>query len=1031
MRKPRLAAAGAIPYNEIVTAPSARDALLAAGVEDPERLLARFAALWPAGGVPEAAATALLDAADPELAVAGLARLREAAPEAAAAVQSDAALAPRLVTVLGASPLVVRLLLTDLGSWTAVLGRESATMSIAALVPAPALAPGATFDELARALRVLKRRRVLHIAVRDLLHLASLEQTTTALSALAGDALETAVRVVRAGLVADYGDVVADGDPVGFVVLGMGKLGGAELNFSSDIDLVYLYARDGLDSVGGPRGRLSAREFFTRLAEGVTRALHQTTDDGFVFRVDLRLRPEGGNGPIVNSVPNTLTYYESWGQTWERAALLKARAIAGDRGLGDAFLRDVAPFVYRRYLDYATIEDIKQMKARVEAALAAGREKGVNVKLGRGGIREVEFVVQSLQLVHAGKDERIRERSSLRALRRLAEFRYLDVEEGARLAAAYRFLREVEHKIQLVDERQTHVIPAGDAEGHLARRLGYGREHPETAVARFRDDCRRHMTTVDTSFTALFYSSREEIGRAADPRLTSLLAELESIDATRARLRELGFQAIDESIANLTLLRDGAPSSRATPRRRQLLMEIAPALLGEIVRAPDPDLALRNMASFLAAIGARSSFLALLAENPATLRTLIRLFGSSEFLSQFLIRHPETLDSLVRADLVRVEMVKEDMAAELASLLDAAEAYEDQLDVLRRFRNEQFLRIGVNDLMGLLTFPALSSQLSDLADVCVAAALRVAERETLARYGLTTSPGSFAVVGMGKLGSRELTYHSDLDLIFVYMPAAELAEGVAVHEYFTRLAQRILTALQVPTREGIAYHIDTRLRPSGNKGPLVSSMEAFARYHARSAQLWERQALIKARAISGVPSVMREVEQVIERFVYAKPLADDEVAEIHRLRMRMEHELAGDERDRFNVKTGRGGLVDIEFLTQMLQLRYGATVPSVRKRATRHALTALAMAGLVPPNDAATLLESYAFLRTLTNRLRIERDQPVEALAREGARLPALARRLGYHGTNAEVAQRLVNDYERHTARVRALYTRWFGAASN
>jgi len=304
-----------------VAAPSAHDALLAAGVEDPQRLLARFAALWPDRAAPAATLTALVDAADPDLAVAGLGRLRDAAPDASAAIHADAELAPRLVTVLGASPLVVRLLLTDSGSWTEVLGRDTATLPIAAVVPAPALQPGATFDELARALRALKRRRMLRIAVRDLLHLATLELTTTELSALAEDALESAISAVRGGLVADYGDVVDDGHRVGFVVLGMGKLGGAELNFSSDIDLVYLYARDGIESAGGPRGRLSAREFFTRLAEGVTRALHQGTEDGFVFRVDLRLRPEGANGPIVNSASNALTYYESWGQTWERAAL--------------------------------------------------------------------------------------------------------------------------------------------------------------------------------------------------------------------------------------------------------------------------------------------------------------------------------------------------------------------------------------------------------------------------------------------------------------------------------------------------------------------------------------------------------------------------------------------------------------------------------------------------------------------------------------------------------------------------------------
>ena len=1010
-----------------MTVPSPRETLLAAAVEDPEPLLARFAALWPGGNAPAPALAALLDAADPSLAAAGLARVRDAEPGATAAVQGDSELARNLVTVLGASPLVARLLLADPGSWMEVLARAAAATPIGTLVPPPVVRPNAPFDELARALRDLKRRRVLRIAVRDLLRFATLEETTAGLTALAEDALETAIPVVRAGLVAEYGDLL-DGDaPVGFVVLGMGKLGGFELNFSSDIDLIYLYARAGVDSAGGPRGRLSAREFFSRLAEGVTRALHQGTEDGFVFRVDLRLRPEGANGPIVNSVANALTYYESWGQTWERAALLKARPIAGDHALGDRFLRELAPFVYRRYLDYATIEDIKQMKAKVEGALAAGRSKGINVKLGRGGIREVEFVVQSLQLVHAGKDERIRERSSLRALRRLAQHRYLDGEEGEHLAAAYRFLREVEHKIQLVEERQTHVIPAGVAELHLARRLGYGREDPGSALPRFHDDCRRHMQAIHAAFATLFYSSREAIGRAADPRLTALLAELDDAAATRARLRELGFHAVDEALADLRLLRDGAPTSRATPRRRQLLLEVAPALLGEIVQAPDPDLALRNMASFLAAIGARSSFLSLLAENAGTLRTLIRLFGSSEFLSQVLIRHPETLDNLVRADLVRIEISKEDMAVELASMLAAAETYEDRLDVLRRLRNEHFLRIGTNDLMGLLPFPALSSQLSDLADVCLAATWKVAEHETLQRYGLVASPGSFAVVGMGKLGSRELTYHSDLDLIFVYVPAPTVPEHVAVHEYFTRLAQRMLTTLQVPTREGRVYKIDTRLRPSGNKGPLVSSLEAFSRYHAGSSRLWERQALIKARAVTGDPALMQEVEGIIERFVYAAPLGDAEVAEIHRLRMRMERELAGSERHGFNVKTGRGGLVDIEFLAQMLQLRYGATEPSVRQRATRHALAALAEAGLLPFEDADMLADSYAFLRTLTNRLRIERDQPVEALEREGERLPALARRLGYEGPSEEIGRRLLEDYERHRERVRALYLRWFG----
>ena len=458
-----------------------------------------------------------------------------------------------------------------------------------------------------------------------------------------------------------------------------------------------------------------------------------------------------------------------------------------------------------------------------------------------------------------------------------------------------------------------------------------------------------------------------------------------------------------------------------------MLLAVAPALLGEVTRAPDPDLALRHLAGFMAAIGARSSFLSLLAENPATLRVLVRLFGSSEFLSQILIRHPEMLDNLVRADLVRLEPSKDALASEVAGVVAAADGYEARLDALRRFRNEHFLRIGINDLDNLLSFHVASSQLSDLADVCLDAAWRVAETETCRRYQLETVPGRFAVVGLGKLGARELTYNSDLDLIFVYVPSASVAGPVSVHEFFTKLAQTLMTTLQVFTREGRMYSIDTRLRPSGNQGALVSSLESFGRYHAESAQLWERQAMIKARGVAGESALRDEVEAIVERFVYARSLRDDEIDEIHRLRMRLEHELAGDERAEFNVKTGRGGLLDIEFMVQMKQLRHGADVPAVRRRATRHALAALASAGVVATEEAATLEQSYAFLRTLTNRLRIERDQPVESIERDGYRLPALARRLGYVGPNDAVARQLLADYGKHRERVRALYGRWFG----
>ncbi|MCC6764465.1 MAG: bifunctional [glutamate--ammonia ligase]-adenylyl-L-tyrosine phosphorylase/[glutamate--ammonia-ligase] adenylyltransferase [Deltaproteobacteria bacterium] len=1003
--------------------------LRAAGVADPDALVARLGATWPAADVPDAVLDALADAADPTLAVASLGRLREGASEALASTAADPDAAAALVTLLGASGSVARWLLAEPASWSEVLATSQTPPPLATLVPRPAPPEDQSVEALAQALRAFKRRRVLLIAARDLLRRSTLAETTAELSRLAEDALEVAVAGVRARLVAAHGDVLdAGGGPLGFCVLGMGKLGGGELNFSSDIDLVYVYADGGRDSAGGPRGPLSVREFMSRLAEGVTKAVHQATGDGFVFRVDLRLRPEGTNGPIVNSIVNALLYYESWGQTWERAAYLKARPVAGDHALGAALLRELEPFVFRRYLDFATLEDLKQMKAKVAHALASGPDKGINVKLGRGGIREVEFVIQNLQLIHAGKDERIRERNSLLALERLVEARYLAADESARLAEAYRFLRDVEHKIQLVDERQTQVIPAGQGELQLARRLGYRGDGADGVLAAFRADRVRHMDAVAASFASLFYGAETTRAENADERYAALLAGLDDDPAkTDAELAAVGFADPRSAREHLVLLRDGAPTSRANPRRKQLLLTVAPALLGEVTRAPDPDLALRHLAGFIAAIGARSSFLSLLAENRATLRVLVRLFGSSEFLSQILIRHPEMLDNLVRADLVRLDMPKPALVAEVAGIVQSADGYEARLDALRRFRHEQFLRIGINDLDNLLPFHVASSQLSDLADVCLDAAWRVAEEETCRRYGIAASPGRFAVIGLGKLGARELTYNSDLDLIFVYIPGASTAGPVSVHEFFTKLAQTLMTTLQVRTREGRMYSIDTRLRPSGNQGPLVSSLESFARYHAERAQLWERQAMIKARGVVGEPALLREVEAIITRFVYAQPLADDEVAEIHRLRMRLERELGGDERAELNIKTGRGGLLDIEFMVQMKQLRHGSDVPEVRRRATRHALAALAAAGVVPDDEAASLEESYAFLRSLTNRLRIERDQPVESIERESERLPALARRLGYTGSNDAVADQLLADYGRHRERVRALYVRWFG----
>ncbi|NOT54010.1 MAG: bifunctional [glutamate--ammonia ligase]-adenylyl-L-tyrosine phosphorylase/[glutamate--ammonia-ligase] adenylyltransferase, partial [Deltaproteobacteria bacterium] len=830
-----------------------------------------------------------------------------------------------------------------------------------------------------------------------------------------------------------------------FVVFGMGKFGGEELNFSSDIDLIYLYERDDGFTTGGSKGTTQPRMFFTQLAQRLTRTLSDLIAGGRVFRVDLRLRPDGDNGAMVNSLPNTMLYYESWGQTWERVALLKARPVAGDKALGEQFLHDISPFVFRRYLDFSTIQDIKEMKGRVERALPSGEHNGFNVKLGRGGIREVEFVAQAIQLLHVGKDPQVRMRSTLAGLDRLVERKYLAASDGAALQGAYRFLRHVEHKLQMVQDRQTHSLPTNEAAlVSLARRVRVGRPEtddrgpepalsdPQSAIrnpqsnvlARFHELLRVHTEAVHQIFHSLFHGA-DAAPEKPDEEASRLMGELHQEERTLWRLQKWGFRNLPESYEHLKLLHDGPAHSPASPKRRKLLYDLAPLLFAEISHAADPDQALASMATLVASIGARSSFLSLLRENPSTLRTLIGLFGASEYLTRIFLRHPELLDNLVRTDLVRVHKDGAAMRADLDARLAEVEEFEDQLDILRRYRTEEFLRVGINDSNRLLDVTEASAQLSMLAETCLVGAYDVARTALLKQLDLTALPGRLVIVGMGKLGARELNYNSDLDLIFLYEPQEDAGPGrLSAQECFTKLVQRLISVLQVKTREGEVYKIDTRLRPSGKSGSLVSSLAAFTRYHHESSQLWERQALIKARVVAGDLSLQAQVEELLTQVAYGVTIDEAGVAEIDHLRGRMEQELAHESGDRFNIKTGRGGIVDIEFLVQMLQLRYGQRHSTLRQRATLSALAALREAEILPEEEYQLLTHGYRFLRTLENRLRIERDEPVEALENTNEQLRSVARRLGYEG-DAPAAQ-LLADYQRQRELIRACYARWF-----
>ncbi|HEV7732084.1 MAG TPA: bifunctional [glutamate--ammonia ligase]-adenylyl-L-tyrosine phosphorylase/[glutamate--ammonia-ligase] adenylyltransferase [Candidatus Binatia bacterium] len=999
------------------------DALAAAGVPNPPLVAEALGALAPfAAALPvDAVVAGLAQAAEPVPAIHGLARLLATAP----APRDDGAVTA-LLRLLGGSPALATALAAEGAEWPALLqvvldepARDAAAHATA--LAAAGVSGLLSRDDLQRRLRIYRRRELVRIGGRDLLALATVDDTVRELSALAAAVIEAALVVTRARVASEWGGDIAEG----FVVMGMGKLGGSELNYSSDVDLVYVYEGDGEH----PGGR-TVREFFVRIAEEVTRAIAEVTAEGLCFRVDLRLRPGGGEGPLAASVRATVTYYEMWGQTWERAVWLKARPVAGDLALGDALVAELRPFVYRRYLDFGTFEELKAMKRKVDASLRDRGARVRDVKLGRGGIRGVEFWVQAQQLVHGGKDARIRERSTLGGLVRLVDSGYANAEQARGLAAAYRFLRDVEHKLQIVHQRQTQLIPEDPDELRaLARRLGFRGPHPR---AEFWAAHTTHTTVVDTAFTALFHGPEAERRRDERPELSRLLDELDQEERAFWHLGQLGFRDIEAAYQNLLQLRDGPSYAPASPRRRQAIAALAPTLVGEITRSSAPDRALRHMATFIATVGARTSYLHLLLENPGVMRLLVRLFATSEFLSHFFVRHPELLDSLVRADLVRVRRSHDDLVREIGARLAVVHEFEAELDTLRRFRHEEFLRIGVHDIEAELDAAAVCEQLSLLAEVCVAEAVTLAWREAIHHFDLPPeSPtDGLAVLGMGKLGGRELAYHSDLDLIFVYDPgdAAWWHDRVTPHEFFTRVAQRTISALQTPTTEGIAYKIDTRLRPSGNQGPLVSSLESFETYHRTSAALWERQALIRARPIVGPQALVRRLEDTITRFVYGRGLEADELREMVRLRERIEAERGALRPGRVNIKTGWGGLVDIEFVVQMLQLRHGHVEPQLRTRSTRDGLAALDVTGLLPADDLVLLRDGYAFLRQVESRMRIERDQPVEAMDADPDALLALARRLGYGGTDDEAREALRNDHGRHRAEIRGAYARAFAA---
>lgn len=885
-----------------------------------------------------------------------------------------------------------------------------------------------------RILRLYRKQEMLRIGLRDLLNRADLRETVEDLSDLAEVCLQKAYEWADTGLRSRYGrPVIANADgrstPAGFAIIAMGKLGGRELNFSSDVDLMYVYTADGeTEGVtafdGTLMNRITNHQYFIKLAEKLSAAIGEKTEDGFVFRVDLRLRPEGQRGPLAQSLGGYELYYESWGQTWERSALLKARPLAGDGAVGKEFMERITPFVYRKYLDYSAISEIRDMKQKINKDVEQKGRTYRDVKLGYGGIREIEFVIQALQLIYAGRDRSLREKNALKALHMLSQKGLITYQEHADLAKAYVFLRTVEHRIQILDDLQTQIMPSDERELRtLARRTGYLERGKETeSLLR---DYAEHTRKVRSIYDDLFaFTGEERVAEAAARDYDLLLDTGTSEQEAVAVLRRYGFRDPGKAYRNLLLLREGPAFVHRTPRSRKLFNEIFPALFHEIVSSPDPDMALNHLESFLAAQGSWETFQSLMRLDASAVKVLIAIFSNSEYLSRMLVGRPVLLQNLLESRKAYGAGTYAVFARELSEALSRASGITEKLDTLRRFKHQEEIRIGMADLLSNMNLTSVSRDLSKLAEVCLDAALKLAVSETGKRYGIPGSWSGLAVIGVGKLGGRELTYGSDLDILFVFSEtcAIQPSAGLTTFEYFSKVAEKTIAYLSTITREGFVFRVDTRLRPTGSKGPLVQSIDAFKNYFSTQAETWERQALLRARHVAGDRAVGAEfcstIQELIYRDVDKAVLAED----IRAMRKRMEEEIGKENATHYNIKRGVGGLVDIEFLVQYMQLLHGKRHRWARIPGTYNVLRALGKHNLLEPGDFRILARAYLFIRQLESRMRIVSNQGTNDLSRDPQTLRPLARRMGYHDDDGSAGQKLLNDYESLSAQVRVVF---------
>lgn len=904
-----------------------------------------------------------------------------------------------------------------------------------------------TFDDVGvlGSFRRFRHLQMLRIGINDILLDRPLEEVTRDLSRVADASLNVALQTALRMATRKFGQPTGhDGRVAKVTGLAFGKLGGEELNYSSDIDLMFVYDQDG-KTEGGKAGRISNSDFFARVISELVRLLSSHTEHGFAYRVDLRLRPEGGRGPLARSLPATLSYYDVMGRTWERQALIKLRHVSGDEGLGLEFVNAIQPFVYRKYFSFSEINEVKALKRRMEQRVGRSGIDDSDVKTGRGGIRDIEYTVQFLQLLNGGDLPAVHQRNTLLALEALEIAGCLTPKETYILADGYRFLRKVEHRLQLLFDWQTHKLPT-DAESlrTLAKRLGYrhaplqkaaDKERTPTGEADQSQLSPQRRSPLDESdagpvlntrqllvdpldYFLKDYHDKTELNRAildhllhqtfadgegqAEPEADLILDPDPDESTIEAVIGRYPFRDVRAAYRNLTRLSNESVRFLSHRRCRHFLASIAPQLLRAIANTSDPDQTLNNLERVTASLGAKAVLYELFSFNPASLQLTVEICSSSPYLISILTNNPGMIDELLDSLVLDRERTYDELLTELVELCRGA----TELDpILHSFQDKELLRIGVRDLLGKDDVRLLGKELSDLADVILTVTFQRVEAELRDKFG-TPAVGAdqvphkvcrYAVIGLGKLGGSEISYHSDLDLILLYEAdgtttgAGGRSQPVSCHRYFTELMQRAIRVLSHQGPLGRLYEVDMRLRPTGKSGSLVLPLSELTRYFSEgSGQVWERMSLTRARIIHGYSTFADQVGQALRGAVLSMPWKAETANDI----LTMRHKLEATAPPR-SLKRGRGGLVDVEFVVQLLQLKYSATRPELLVPNIWEALAVAAAAGLLQADEHQKLVEGYAFLRAVEARLRLITDRPLTSLPDSAGERGKLAMDLG------------------------------------